>query len=260
MKKILLLIAASAALTASAEEAQVIFKETFGTPSSEKNEPIAEHVWDNPIESYAWVVGINVDETTQAESEALNVRSNNPSKGYDDASGDGNLYFNNNNENSFSIMHINTADTDNNTLSFGIFGKGDDEFHYVNSEMETKLAFRIKYYDLDNPYIPEGPEDEEDGGVRIDDKIDAIISVAKTWYHIEAIELPKLANMEIRFYCKKKCEVRLDDIVIAGTNASGVETVVAAANDGAIYDITGRRLQAEPNHGFYIKGGKKFVK
>ena len=50
-------------------------------------------------------------------------------------------------------------------------------------------------------------------------------------------------------------------IKVAG-DATAISTVNRrdSADTEAVYDLQGRRLQQEPQHGVYIKGGKKYVK
>lgn len=254
MKKVLLLLVAmTAAINSFAQEAKekTLFYESFGTPTSDKNEPLADHVWDNnPGTSIDFIVGENVDEITGDVTLALNVRSNNPSN-YEGASGSGNLYFNNNKKNEITFSGINTSKTENNTLSFGVFGKGEDEFHYIDEITgDAETTFRVKYY----------LGDDDLDGVRVDEAtIGKIVTAAKTWYFISGIALPKHENLKIRFYAKKKCEVRIDDVKVTGTDKSGVETILTdqrSESSDSIYDLQGRKLQTPPESGLYIQGGK----
>ena len=114
--------------TASAVAAQdKIFSEDFGTPSSEKDELIEDHVWNGTNKSLlSWNLLL--------DGSSLNVRSNNPSD-YDGASGDGNLYFKG--CASFTIAGIATDGYDNLTLSFGAFGKNKGDV--VNMKVDYSL-------------------------------------------------------------------------------------------------------------------------
>lgn len=107
-----------------------IFHEDFGTASSEKDEPLEEHVWgNNPASVFVWTA----DEAT---GNSINVRTNNPSD-YDGASADGNLYFKGNA--TFTISGIDTRDYKDVKLSFGAFGKNAAD-EYDASKGETLVA------------------------------------------------------------------------------------------------------------------------
>lgn len=206
-KLYLALTLASMVLTATAADRTVVFSETFGTATSEKEELIADHAWDNPQNEnglhYTWTFG-----TTKNGAESLNVRNNNPSD-YSGASGNGNLYFNNDKTNEFIIWGLNTSKTTDNRLSFGLFGKSDGSAADEDGIPDAH-KMRVKIYT---------PTTDPVEGERIGQSdIEAVAGSAKVWYKISDIALPECENMRLRFYTKNKAEVRIDDILITGVS------------------------------------------
>lgn len=209
MKKFLLSLIVMLPMAVFAQQQRVVvFHETFGNPTSEKEELIKDHKWDYDASSgitYTWQFDYN-----SSGLETLNVRSNNPSN-YEGASGGGNLYFNNDKSNELTIWGINTSKTTDNRLSFGIFGK---------NEGDANDTVRFKYYLT---------EDELDEGIRVAaDETAALgggLSAVKVWYLVENIAIPQCERLRLRVYSKYKSEVRVDDLKITGLTTSGIEDV-----------------------------------
>jgi len=236
MKKhyIAMALAAAVSVSASAAGRVTVFSETFGTASSEKEELIGDHQWDNPQSEsglhYTWTFGY-----TKNGAESLNVRNNNPAD-YNGASGSGNLYFNNDKTNEFIIWGINTSATTDNRLSFGVFGKSDgvgEVDSNGNPEIPDIHKMRVKIYTPTTDPV----EGERIGQAEIESKAGAI----KTWYKVENIAIPECENLKLRFYTKKKAEVRIDDILITGVaKAPGaIESVAGATSSPVVYTTTG---------------------
>jgi len=220
MKKNSLLFLGMAAFTATGISAQTtIFKETFGTTQTtregctsgttsglydpQKCERYIDHNWS--AESHVWNEGITYTPvsgiTTSGCDDSgttLNIRTNNPSlsSNYSGASGNGNLYFNSNATNSFTISGINTSAYSSVTISFGIFGKSAGD------------ARKIVVQYIDN------------GGSLTNiaaTNIAALNATAKVWELISGVSLPSSGNLTVRFSTPNSGEIRLDDIIITGT-------------------------------------------
>jgi hypothetical protein len=143
MKRITLLLFGIMVLSVLSNAQTTLFKETFGTTQTtregctsgttsglydpQKCERYIDHTWS--ADSHVWNEGITYTPVPSATAvscddagTSLNIRTNNPST-YSEASADGNLYFNSNAINSFTISDINTSAYSNIMISFGIFGK-----------------------------------------------------------------------------------------------------------------------------------------
>jgi hypothetical protein len=199
MKKISIFFFGMTVLVLSANAQSKIFSETFGKPSDSKNEIIDSHVWDNgaPV-SYSWT-------QVSGTPGSLNVRtsgtlSNDPSKGYASASGSGNLYFNGDITNSFTIKNITTSDYTNIQLSFGIIGSktaGDAKKLKVEYSTNSTDFTQIAVSNLNN--------------------LNATIT---NWEVISGVSLPAASNLSLKFSTPNAGEIRLDDIIISGTSNS----------------------------------------
>ena len=240
MKKITLLFLGIAALTISAKAQTTIFSETFGTPSDPKTEVIDNHVWDNgsPI-TYSWTKNAAVAPGT------LNIRtsgtsSNDPTYGYTGASGSGNLYFNKDASNSFTISNINTSSYSDIKLSFGIIGSktaGDAKKMVVEYSTNGTDYSQIAITNISN-----------------------LTALITNWEVVSAVTLPSANNLLLKFSTPNVGEIRIDDIKITGTaTATSVKTInpdnrkVTASNstlklDGftsgnvEIYNTQGKRV------------------
>ena len=234
MKKTTLLFLAIFALTITASAQDIIFKETFGTTQPtrgtctsvtvpgtaetgkydpQKNEQFADHLWTS--DSHVWNTGVAYSQTSATTANAgacddtgttVNIRSNKPST-YNGASGDGNLYFNANILNSFTITGINTLNYENVSLSFGIYGKNKADVTLL------KLQYNI------------GSGLTETGATQIG----ALSTTKDTWSTISNIILPSNTSLSLTFYTPntnplnlllgvpQPIEIRIDDIKITGT-------------------------------------------
>ena len=219
MKKITLLFLGIAALTITANAQDIIFKETFGTTlanrdgcvtgtlssqyDASKCEKYADHVWD--ASSHVWNSGIvytPVSRVTTNDCDSsgttLNIRTNNPSS-YTNASGNGNLYFNSNTTNSFTISGISgivNNTYERYTLSFGIFGK--------NAGDSKKII--VQYSD--------------NGGALTNiavTNIAALTSAKGKWEFISEVIVPVSNNLSIKFSTPTSGEIRIDDVTIIGS-------------------------------------------
>ena len=243
----------------SAQETKVIFSENFGTPTSEKDEAVTDHVWNNSSTMYSW-----------SNAEDINVRNNKPSEGYEGASGDGNLYFNEKPV-SFTISGINTQGYGKIILSFGIFGKD------AGAAKQMIISYR----------------DNNGDSIFIADTKDLGLAAAKgTWELISSgLSLPASSNLSISFASYEgdaKAEIRIDDVIIKGTQtASGITATEATVNiyaDGqtlrlegisptdfvSVYSISGNKvlevpaaatIQTNLPQGIYlVKAGQKITR
>ena len=207
MKKITLLILGVAALSVGVSAQTTIFKETFGTPTTMKGENIVNHVWDNASTTgiaYSWT---RVDPVSPDTVGSLNIRSNNPSDsipilGLSTASGLGNLYFNANVINSFTVSGINTSNFNNVSLSFMIYGK--------NKSDVTLL--KLQY----------------DSGSGLTDlgTFTGLSTKKATWQTVSGLTLPASTSLSLKFSTPTTnsasgtavpLEIRIDDIKITGT-------------------------------------------
>ena len=217
MKKITLLFLGITALTFSAKAQTTIFSETFGTPTTMKGENIVNHVWDNSVSTgitYSWIC---VDPVSPDTVGTINIRSNNPSDsiavgGLSTASGLGNLYFNANVTNSFTISGIKTSDYTDISLSFMIYGK--------NKSDVTLLKLQ---YDSGSGLTDVGA-----------DQISALSTKKATWLTVTGLTLPSASNLSLTFSTPDlnsankslPIEIRIDDILITGTStATLVKTI-----------------------------------
>ncbi|MDP4239062.1 MAG: hypothetical protein Q8904_06270 [Bacteroidota bacterium] len=292
MKKNTLLLLSLVLLLINASAQTTIFKETFGTtqPSRgtcttvavpgtaevgkydpQKNEQYVDHVWST--DSHVWNDGISYSQVSALSTNpgacddsgtTLNIRTNNSSS-YTGASGDGNLYFNANILNSFTINGINTANYDNINLSFGIYGK--------NTADVTLLKLQ---YDSGSGLTDIGTS-----------QIGALNTKKGTWLTISNVTLATSSNLSLTFStpntnsanANAPIEIRIDDIIISGTptstlanlpNADSCKLTVANSTitlDGfvsgtvEIYNTQGKRvftselkeiIQPQLAKGFYI--------
>lgn len=230
MKKITLLFMGITVIVSFTNAQTTIFKETFGTTKTtrdgcttvavpgtaepgnydpQKNELFTDHDWS--ADSHIWNAGISYLQTSDATSNVgacddsgttLNIRTNNPSS-FTNASGDGNLYFNADVNNSFTISGINTLNYNNISLSFGIFGK--------NKSDVTFLKFQ---YDNGSGLITDGTT-----------QIAALSTSKANWLTVTGISLPASSNLSLKFSTPNlngtaPIEIRIDDIIIKGTSTS----------------------------------------
>ena len=237
MKKTTLLSLGILALTITASAQDIIFKETFGTTQPtrgtctsvtvpgtaeagkydpQKNELFTDHLWST--DSHVWNTGIVYSQTSIATSNpdacddtgtTVNIRTNNPST-FTGASGDGNLYFNANVKNSFTVSGINTTGYDNVKLSFGIYGK-------------NKIDVTLLKLQFNN-----GSGLTDLGATQI-----AALNTTKgTWLTVTNLALPSGSNLSLTFSTPTlngiaPIEIRIDDIIITGTK---IETSVNSLN------------------------------
>jgi hypothetical protein len=230
MKKnyVFLVIGLSIAFTASAQS--TIFLESFGTTKAtrdgctsvatpgtaeagkydpQKNELFTDHDWSS--DSHVWNSGISYSQTSSIITQnacdssrtSLNIRTNNPSTTYTGASGNGNLYFNANATNSFTIDGINTSGYSSINLSFGIYGK--------NKSDVTLLKLQ---YDSGAGLTAVGTS-----------QIAALSTTKATWLIVSGITLPASSNLSLKFSSPTlngivPIEIRLDDIKITGTSTA----------------------------------------
>ena len=237
MKKITLLFLGIEALTITANAQDIIFKETFGSTQPtrgtctsvtvpgtaepgkydpQKNELFTDHLWS--IDSHVWNVGVVYSQTSVATANpgacddtgtTLNIRTNNPST-FTGASGDGNLYFNANVNNSFTVSGINTSDYNNVKLSFGIYGKNKIDVTLLKLQYDSGSGFT----DLGTTQI-------------------AALSTTKgTWLTVSNLPVPSAVNLILKFSTPilngiVPIEIRIEDILITGTK---IETSVNTLN------------------------------
>jgi hypothetical protein len=222
----------SIAFTASAQS--TIFLETFGTTKvsrdgctsvavpgtaeagkydPQKNELFTDHDWS--IDSHVWNNGVVYSQnsaiitqnTCDSTRTSLNIRTNNPSNivgnTYTGASGNGNLYFNANVNNSFTISGINTLNYSGISLSFGIYGKNKSDVKFLKLQYDNGTGLT-------------------DAGSA---QIAALSTTKATWLLASGITLPASSNLSLTFSSPNlngaaPIEIRIDDIKISGTPAS----------------------------------------
>jgi hypothetical protein len=216
-----------------------IFLETFGTTKTgrdnctsvtvpgtaeagkydpQKNELYSDHDWSS--DSHVWNDGVSYSQTSAASTNpgacddsgtTLNIRTNNAST-YTGASGNGNLYFNANILNSFSISGINTTNYENVTLSFGIYGKNKADVTLLNLQCNTGDG----YYDIATT------------------QISSLLTTKATWLTVSGISLPASSALSLKFATpttnsansSAPVELRIDDIMVTGTQiVSGVNNL-----------------------------------
>ena len=237
MKKTTLLFLGIVALTLTASAQDIIFKETFGTTQPtrgtctsvtipgtaeagkydpQKNELFTDHIWS--ADSHVWNTGIAYSQTSVATSNpgacddtgtTVNIRTNNPST-FSGASGEGNLYFNANVNNSFTISGINSTGYDNVKLSFGIYGKNKIDVTLLKLQFDNGSG-------LTNLGTAE---------------ISALSTTKATWLTVTNLSLPSVSNLSLKFSTPTlngiaPIEIRIEDIIITGTK---IETSVNSIN------------------------------
>lgn len=242
MKKITSLLLGIVVFTSFANAQTTIFKETFGTTQltrgtctsvavpgtaepgkydPQKNELFTDHDWS--ADSHIWNEGITYSQTSTISITAgacddsgttLNIRTNKPSTdtsigGNANASGLGNLYFNSNSSNSFTINGINTTLYSNITLAFAIFGKSSGD--------SKKIV--VEYSD--------------NGGALTSiatTNIAALTSAAGKWEFISGVVIPTSNNLNIKFSTPNLGEIRVDDIIIKGTSTLSAINALSSDN------------------------------
>ncbi len=208
-------VAAAALLSfpavSSAQKSTVIFFEDFGTAASEKDELITDHVWGkNPADMFSWNV--------EGEN-SINVRTNNPSEGYEGASADGNLYFKG--QASFTILGLNTSGYEQTALTFGAFGKNKDDVTHMTVTASDGISTR-KLADFADLGLDNGK---------------------KAWSKGTVTGLPAATSLSLTFTSDLDLAddggIRLDDITITGLSpVAGIQHVATKG----IISQTGRTL------------------
>jgi hypothetical protein len=245
MKKITFFAILFFAAISSVKAQTVFYTETFGTPALDspvvtvgesKNELLQNHVWDTNIVTYSWTLVDNADPLLPG---TINVRNNNPST-YVGASGVGNLYFNANAINSFTITG-NTNGFSNVKLSFGIFGKaaGDSKKMVVEYSLDGGTQF-----------VPIAATE-----------IAALTSAAKGWELISNISFPTATSVKLKFSTPNLGEIRIDDVKLAGT---GISAIPQFNNDNQKLTVSNATINLEGfNTGnveiFNLQGKKVFT-
>jgi hypothetical protein len=230
MKKITLILLAIGIFTGFVNAQTTIFSETFGTTKAtrdactsvavpgaaepgkydpQKNELFTDHDWS--ADSHVWNNGIAYSQTSAIITQnacdsartSLNIRSNNPSTTYNGASGNGNLYFNANVNNSFTISGINTLNYSGISLSFGIYGKNKSDVKFLKLQYDNGTGLT-------------------DAGST---QIAALSTTKATWLIVSGITLPARSNLSLTFSTPTlngvaPIEIRIDDIIITGTAMS----------------------------------------
>jgi len=230
MKKITLIFVGVIAITSFANAQTTIFLETFGTTKAsrdgctnvavpgtaeagnydpQKNELFTDHDWST--DSHVWNSGVAYSQTSVATANVgacddsgttLNIRSNNVSN-YIGASGNGNLYFNANVANSFTISGIDTYGYTSISLSFGIYGKNKADVTLLGLQCNTGSG----YYDIGTS------------------QISALSTSKGTWLTVSGITLPASSTLSLKFATpttnsansSAPIEIRIDDVKIIGT-------------------------------------------
>jgi len=225
MKKNTLFLISFSVLTLIANAQTTVFKETFGTPTTQKGENIVNHVWDNAASTgitYSWT---RVDPAGTDTVGSINIRTNNPSDslvigGLATASGHGNLYFNAKTTNSFTISGINTASYNNINLTFMTYGK--------NKADVTLLKLQ---YDSGSGLIDAGTT-----------QIAALSTTKGTWQTLSNITLPASSSLTLKFSTPttnslnlvagvaQPIEIRIDDVKITGTSVLSALNSLKAEN------------------------------
>jgi hypothetical protein len=227
MKKTTLILLAISIFTGITNAQSIIFSETFGTTKAtrdgctsvtvpgtaepgkydpQKNELFTDHDWS--ADSHVWNNGIAYSQTSAVITQnacdstrtSLNIRSNNPSTSYSGASGFGNLYFNANVNNTFTISGINTLNYSAIGLSFGIYGKN-----------KSDVTFLKLQYDNGSGLTTIGAS-----------QIAALSTTKATWLLVSGITFPASSNLNLTFSTPNlngtaPIEIRIDDIKIIGT-------------------------------------------
>jgi len=223
MKKITLIAIVIIASVNLLKAQETFYTETFGTPALDspvvtagesKNELLQNHVWDTNIVTYSWTLVDNVDPTLPG---TINVRNNNPST-YAGASSVGNLYFNANATNSFTITG-NTSAFSNVKLSFGVFGKTAGDAKKLVVEYST------------------------DGGSQFTaiatTELAALTAAAKGWELISNISFPTAASVKLKFSTPNLGEIRIDDVKLSGVKVTNSVNLPNYKN----WSLTGKTLK-----------------
>jgi len=226
MKKTTFLFLGITLLSVGIRAQTTIFLETFGTTKTSRDgcvsgtttglydatkcESYADHDWS--ADSHVWNSGIVYTPVSTATTVScddagttLNVRTNNPST-YTGASGNGNLYFNADLTNSFTISGINTLNYDNINLSFGIYGKKKYDVTYIKVQCNYGSGFT----DIATTQIA------------------GLTTTKTTWLTVSNVSVLANSNFSIRFSTpnyntldvsgtNELPEIRIDDIKITGT-------------------------------------------
>lgn len=217
-----------------------LFKESFGTPAYEKTEVLSKHVWDNDSSTgigYRWTAN---DPVAPDSVGSLNVRSNKSSTNYSFATGNGNLYFNSSDVNTFVVTGIRTAGYKLLSLSMGVFGKSQGDV--------TRLVLK---YELDESGTWTTVGQTE---------IAALSAAAGVWEALSDISIPESSRLSLEISTPQKGEIRIDDIRLTAQQttdyrAASQDSAIklyghsVQINDGAIteyslYNVTGLKLQA----------------
>jgi hypothetical protein len=232
MKKNTLLLIIATAFTVCTNAQTTLFSETFGTTKAtrsgctsvsvpgtaetgkydpQKNELFTDHDWS--ADSHIWNNGIAYSQTSATTTTAgacddsgttLNIRTNNSST-LTGASGNGNLYFNANITNSFSVSGINTAGYNTINLSFEIYGKNKSDVTLLKLQYDNGSGFT-------------------DAGTT---QIAALSTTKQTWLAVTGITLPASTSLNLKFSTPNTnstnagapIEIRIDDIKITGSTS-----------------------------------------
>ncbi|MDL2262958.1 T9SS type A sorting domain-containing protein [Bacteroidales bacterium OttesenSCG-928-I21] len=185
-------------------QAQVqIYYEDFGSPT-EKSTALASYTgWREKNVTYSKEIKGNQD---------VDIRNNQESKysdGNPSASRDGNVYLNGGPV-SFVVKGINTSEYYNLGLSFGVFGKTANAIQSFTVEYSTNNG--TSYQKLAS--------------------FETSTNEEKEWQYIANIPgLPQSASLCLRFSTTKNIKIRLDDILITGTETnSPVPSISVEAN------------------------------
>lgn len=235
MKKITFILISILAFTGSANAQTTIFKETFGITKTNrdgctnvavpgtaeagkydpsKNENYLAHDWNDS--THVWNAGVAYAQTSAATATAgacdaaettLNIRTNNPSS-YTGASGNGNLYFNANQTNTFTIRGINSHNYTNISLSFAVYGKNKSDVTFLKVQCDTGTGLA----DIATTQIA------------------ALSTTKATWLTVTGATLPTSDSLLLKFSSPNlngtaPIEIRIDDVKVTGTlNVSSVNT------------------------------------
>jgi hypothetical protein len=274
MKKITLLLIVITAFTICTNAQTTIFSETFGTTKAtrdgctsvsvpgtaetgkydpQKNELYTDHDWSG--DSHVWNDGIAYSQTSATTTSVgacddsgttLNIRTNNPST-LTGASGNGNLYFNANITNSFTISGINTANYSNISLSFEIYGKNKADVTLLKLQYDNGAGLT-------------------DAGTT---QITALSTTKQTWLSVTGITLPAASGLSLKFSTPNTnstnssapIEIRIDDMKIAGTSTSTSTSSLNADNHKLTVSNSGIKLEGFTSGNieiFNIQGRKVF--
>jgi len=236
MKKFTFILVSILAFTGFVNAQTTIFKETFGITKTsrdgctavavpgtaevgkydpQKNENFSAHNWNDS--THVWNDGVVYAQTSAATATAgacdvaettLNIRTNNSST-YSGASGNGNLYFNANQTNSFTIRGINAYNYTNISLSFGVYGKNKSDVTFLKVQCDTGTGLA----DIATTQIA------------------ALSTTKATWLTVTGVTLPTSDSLLLKFSTSNlngtaPIEIRIDDIKVTGTYVpSGVSSL-----------------------------------